>query len=107
MKKINLLAIAAVTAFTVFSEVQGKSTTTTTTTKTYSYTKAGDKVIYKELDRQIDACKDLDEMVSFKVEGGVVTLTGDVDNSAMRNHAGAIAKGITGVTRVDNAIDVT
>ncbi len=106
MKKINLV-IAAVAAFTVISEVQAKSTTTTTTTKTYSYTKAGDREIHKELDRQIDACKDLDETVSFKVEGGVVTLTGDVANSAMRNHAGAIAKEITGVTRVDNAIDVS
>jgi hyperosmotically inducible periplasmic protein len=44
--------------------------------------------------------------ISFRVDGNVVTLFGDVRQPWMKNDAGSAVKHIEGVTRVDNEINV-
>jgi hyperosmotically inducible protein len=44
--------------------------------------------------------------VDVKVEKGVVTLTGDVATAAQKAEAERLAKGVSGVTRVDNRIQI-
>jgi hyperosmotically inducible protein len=44
--------------------------------------------------------------LAYSVNGGVVTLYGQVTNPTLKNDAGNAVKGIEGVTRVDNKIEV-
>jgi hyperosmotically inducible periplasmic protein len=44
--------------------------------------------------------------LSFRVDGGVVTLFGEVTQPVMKDDAGRAVKRIEGVTRVDNQVEV-
>lgn len=119
-RKLDLI-ITSLTVLAAFAAANA-ATSTTTTTESHTYTKDGNlssssrtlvisdkktnSEICKALDTKIDSYPDLDDDVSFKVQDGVITLKGTVDNTSERDLAGMIAKDLVGVVRVDNLIDV-
>lgn len=44
--------------------------------------------------------------ISFRVDGSTVTLFGEVTKPVLKSDAGNVVKGVEGVTRVDNEIEV-
>ncbi len=125
MKKINLTITAFAILATMGAANAGDVKTTTTesvytkdgdgstrSTSTTSHTKLvveerkTDKQIRNMLDDKIDSYTDLDDDVSFSVVDGVVILSGIVENTSERDHAGMIAEDIVGVVSVDNSIEV-
>ncbi|MCE2929255.1 MAG: BON domain-containing protein [Candidatus Caenarcaniphilales bacterium] len=81
------------------------SSTSTSRTKSVIAERRTDKSILMDLDEKIDSYPDLDDDVSFKVDDGAVTLSGRVENTSERDHAGMLAAEIKGVVSVDNLID--
>jgi osmotically-inducible protein OsmY len=81
------------------------NSSSTSRTKSVIAERRTDSSILKDLDGKIDSYPDLDDDVSFKVDDGVVTLSGRVENTSERDHAGMLAADIKGVVSVDNLID--
>jgi hyperosmotically inducible protein len=68
---------------------------------------AEDRATREKIMAEINAAPDLDEVdIRMDVEGGVVTLKGEVRNEAQKRKAEQVAKQITGVKQVRNELEV-
>lgn len=79
--------------------------TKVTTTQTPIVTK-NDATVRNDIDSKIDSMNELDDDISFKVDGGNVTLSGTVDNFSEKELALRVISELPGVVSVIDRIRV-
>lgn len=111
MKKLTLLLLACgffyfgpAANFQVFGVDDATKTTTSTTTTTVS--KANDDLIYKQVDKVVNADRSFFDKFDVKVVNGVVTLGGTVKTEAEKADVAAKAQSVSGVGKVVNNVVV-